>query len=153
MAAAANDEAPILVRNDPIMYRFLQNQKNKFKITIDITSAEKIYAKYEICLFMYNIKSKDRNPCHSLRNNYHSSKKGTDCAYIGFIDKNLSKEVHNEFFYKSLKTTWFLDYNVINPKINIEDIKEDKYSTRLNINIESNNQVKKIIQHVNKIIK
>ena len=55
MAAAANDEAPILVRNDPIMYRFLQNQKNKFKITIDITSAEKIYAKYEICLFMFNL--------------------------------------------------------------------------------------------------
>jgi hypothetical protein len=144
MAAEANDEAPILVRNDPIMYRFLQNQKDKFKITIDITSDKKIYAKYEICLFMYDMKSREREDCPSLEKDYHSHKKGQGCSYVGFINKELTDDVHNAFFYKDNTTTWFLDYNIIDPTIKIEEITKENYSTPFIMNKNAENEVKKI---------
>jgi hypothetical protein len=146
MAAAANDEAPILVRNDPIMYRFLQNQKDKFKITIDITSnsSNSVIAKYEICLFMYDMKSRERKDCPSLKDDYHSHKKGQGCSYVGFINKELTDDVHNAFFYKYNTTTWFLDYNIIDPTIKIEEITEENYLTPFIMNKNAENQIKKI---------
>jgi hypothetical protein len=143
--AAAKPEPPILVRNDNIMYRFLQNQKDKFKITIDITSDDNIYAKYEICLFMYDMKSDEREECSSLKDDYHSAaKKGYNCAYVGFINKELDDEVHNKFFFKDNTTTWFLDYKIIDPDIKINEITKENYSAPFTMNKKAINEVKKI---------
>jgi hypothetical protein len=144
MAAAANDEAPILVRNDPIMYDFLQKQQDKFKITIDITSDKEIYAQYEICLFMYDMKSRLRNDCPNLKENYHSHSRGRGCSYVGFINKELDDNVHSAFFYSQYTTTWFLDYNIIEPNIKIEEIKEENYLKPFIMNKNAKNQIKKI---------
>jgi hypothetical protein len=49
-----------------------------------------------------------------------------------------------DFFYKEDKTTWFLDYSVIEPGINVENITEHNYENPP-MNKIKNNQVKKVL--------
>jgi hypothetical protein len=160
MAEAARSDPPILVRSDTVIADVLNNPRNpqypleKFQIKFEIKYNFEVMANFDINLFMYNINSKSRNDCVDLEDNYHSkySKKdvfkgrGIGCSYIGFFDKdikNLVSDYYNKFFNTDTPA-WFLNYNIIDPYINVENITSDNYA-KPQIDKIKDRQVKKIL--------
>jgi hypothetical protein len=153
MAAAAMGVVPtppLLVRFDELINHTKDNATTYFLIKMIVLYEDpyggdlNIKIKYNIKLFKYNINSGSRNDCNSLMKNYHSKHGyGKNCAYIGFFDKNIDDLVYSNF-YKSNKTTWFLDYNVIQPNIQVENITEENYDNPP-MDKTQINQVKKVL--------
>ena len=147
--AAAMDIPPFLVRFDSHMNTIKERVLEKFiiKMCVIYTDNSKfkhtVEIKYNIELFKYNINSKKKNDCNNLMIDYHSQKGyGKNCAYIGFFDKNIQDLYYNHF-YKIGKTTWFLDYSVIDPHIRVDEITQKNYKEPP-MNKKNLNQVKKL---------
>ncbi len=152
-AAAAAGVAytePFLVRFDSFINDYKERVQPKFVINLCITYPDEynnfnVETKYIIQIFKYNINSSSRNICPDLMNDYHSEGgRGKGCSYIGFFDNNIS-EYEYLFFNRIEKTTWFLDYSVIQPGIPVGEITETNYRVQPPMNKDLPNQVKKVL--------
>jgi hypothetical protein len=150
--AMATGTAPVLIRFDSVMNNIKSTAPEKFVINIDVNdNTNKTIVKYIIQLFKYNINSKSKiaTPCNNIKEDYHSIRRGENCPYIGFFDRTLvrddfTKSFFNNF-YSNRKTTWFLDYNIIDPTITVENITEENYYNIPFTNINVANEIKKVL--------